>query len=76
MHVLPPPTSRDWKLYEERCGEEHVQWLRSLSADEASSLYESFHRFAASIKDPREGEGMERLERLRWNSLTPPGSSP
>jgi hypothetical protein len=56
--------TRDWAAYEQRCREEHVDWLRSLSPAAAFALLEDLHRFASSVET---GEaGMRRLEEQRW----------
>lgn len=34
----------DWDLYEEKCRDEHVRWLRCLTPKQALALHESFQR--------------------------------
>ena len=54
----------DWRLYEEKCREDHVQWLRSLTQIESFELCEDHHRLA---HDQQQDDGTaQRLERQRW----------
>lgn len=57
-------TKGDWSPYEERCARGRLEWPRSLGPDEAVSLFEDFHRFAASFEV--NAACAERLERARW----------
>ena len=42
---------QDWKLYEERCRDEHVRWMRGLTPAESMNLYESLHRWVVAHAD-------------------------
>jgi hypothetical protein len=61
--MLTPP-QQNWDLYDEKCREEHVRWLRNLTPAAAMALYESFHSAASSQRG--DSAGLERLEERRW----------
>lgn len=55
---------QDWKLYEAKCRQEHVEWLRGLSPTAAMALLEDMRRLAT--ESTAESPVRERLESARW----------
>ena len=56
--------THNWELYERRCRQEHVAWLRSLTPESALALYEDFHTFVAS--QHIDAAERQRLDDRRW----------
>jgi len=55
---------QDWKLYEAKCREEHVAWLRGLTPTAALALFESMGQFAA--RHAPASPARVRMEEARW----------
>src|SRR5437870_2259848 len=55
---------QNWKLYEERCRDEHVRWLQELTPAESLAIYESLYRWAAMHAD--RSLRAEMLDERRW----------
>ena len=56
---------QDWTTYETRCRQARLDQLRSLTLDDAISLYESMARFAQSIECSPEDRKRAERTRLR-----------
>lgn len=71
--MLEPP-KQNWSLYEARCRDAHLAWLRSLSPRESLQLFEDLHRFFRSQKpDPderaRQAESRRHEKLALWRRL-------
>jgi len=56
----------DWAYCERRARPEHVSWLRQLTPADVLDLYEEFHSIASATVGVGPAEGLERIERRRW----------